>query len=293
MTLLGSMVLGCALSAGLFREDAPAVAAKLLDDKVDVKQREALIAAHPDKTVEIVREIVRGMRGQEAGGKEEYRRIPWIWKTAVAAGRANDGPRIVGLLQAGLPRVDRPLRDWRVVVVGGGVVGGISTSGHWPKRRVNELLKDRPPELTEKWSRAVELAVSKADDEKVHKDTRYDCLRLAAMGDPEKTIPWLKKYLGKEIHPELQQGAIAGLSDIESTAVAPALLAALGNFEKESRDHALLALLRTEGRAKALAEQIEAGKVSKEWFGKEHREKAQKLHDAAVRARLATLIGKA
>lgn len=291
MAVVGGWTIAMAATFGFFQADVAEIAAKLLDEKIDAKQREALIAEHKDKTVEIVREIVRGLRGQEAGGKEEYRRIPWIWRTAVAAGRRNDGKALAGLLQQATPRIDRPLRDWRVVVLGGGVVGGISTSGNWPKRRINELLKEAPPELAEKWNRAVELAIAKADDEKVHKDTRYDCLRLGAMGDPEKTIPWLNKYLGKEVHHELQQGAIAGLSDIESTKVGPTLLAAMGNFEKESRDHALNALLRTDGRAKLLLDEIEAKKIPKSWFGKEQKEKAHGLKDAALRERITKAIG--
>lgn len=287
---LGILALGLSLGFSCLTADVAEVARRLLDDKTPQKDREAIVNENKDQAAELVKFMTDGLKDQPVAGKEEYRRIPWIWRCASGAGKRNDGNQLVQLLEIGLPQMNEPLRDWRVVVCGGGVVGGLSTGGQWPKTRVAELLKGMPPEVAERWNRAVELALAKVDDEKVHKDTRYDCLRLSAMGPEDKVLPLLKKYLAKEIDPELQQGAICGLSDIESDQVAGPILDALIHFQKESRDQALTALLRTESRANALLDRIEGRRARRAWLGAEHLEKLKHHKSEAIRARAAKLL---
>lgn len=274
----------------LFGADVGEIAAKILDAKLSQKDREAIVAQHGDQAAALVKVLADGLKDAPVGGEEEYKRIPWIWRTAVGAGKRNDGKQMTALLEIGLPQKDEPLRDWRVVVCGGGVVGGASTHGLWPKERVAELLKDLPADVAERWTRAVDLATAKADDEKVNKDTRYDCLRLSAMGPKDKAIALLKKYLGKDVDPELQQGAIAGLSDINADDVIAPLLDSLIVLGKESRDHALTALLKTESRANALLDRLESKTIRKAWLGAEHLEKLKHHKSEAIRNRAAKIL---
>jgi putative membrane-bound dehydrogenase-like protein len=267
----------------------PAELAKvILDDQAPQPRRDAAVREAVPQAGAVVRALVADL---PADPKEEYRRIPWVWRVSVAAGKANDAGVLRGLLDAALPDPTGPLRDWQAVVLGGGVVNGLTLGGVWPGPRVAELLKGDDARAA-RWRRAVERSHPMADDPKVPTGTRYDALRLVALDGWEAARPRLAKYLPKDAHPELQQGAVSGLADIDRPEAAALLVQALPDLTAENRALAVGGLVRTPARAGALLDAIEAGPAKAEWVGKDHREGLLKHPDEGVRSRAAKLLGR-
>lgn len=235
------------------------VARRILDDALSDEAREALIAQNPAKAAELVVAMTANIPDD---AKEEYRRIPWIWRVAVACGRRNQPEQILPLLRVSIPKSDLPLRDWQAVVIGGGIINGIGLSGGWPRSRVNEIIRD-DADLKTRWQACILHAVPMADDEKIATGTRYDALRIVAMDDSKPRHEQLIRYLAKGTHDELQMGAISGLSDVESEIVPSALLENLGHFNDENRGLALDALIRTDFRTLKLLDAIADGRVTR------------------------------
>lgn len=234
-------------------------AARILDDSLANEAREALIAKLPAKAAELIVAMTTGMPDD---AREEYRRIPWIWRVAVACGKRNQADQILNVLRISIPAKDQTLRDWQAVVIGGGIINGIGLSGDWPRSRIEAILRDEP-DLKTRWQSCITLAVQMADNEKVPTGTRYDALRIVAMDDAKPRRDQLIKYLAKGIDDELQMGAISGLSDVESDDVPRVLLENLGHFNEENRMLALDALTRTESRSAKLLDALTDGRVKK------------------------------
>jgi hypothetical protein len=232
-----------------------------LESKLD-----ELLAAQPAPAIDrqdATAEIVKLLDGLAVGTPAEYDRIPEIWEHAIAAGKRNDATEVHRLLDLSMPKEDEPLADWQAVVLGGGVINGISQKGLWPKRRLAELVADQP-ELQARWNRTVELASAMADNEAVKTGTRYDGLRILGADDYQKWGPQLVRYLAAGVDDELHMGAVSGLSDMESTEVAAALIEAFPRLNEENRKLAFDALLRTPEREAALQTAVKDGKVSEE-----------------------------
>lgn len=262
------------------------IAQQVLDDNKTRKEREALIGAHPDKAVVLLKEMTRDIR---PGTEEEYRRIPWIWRVTVAAGDRNDTDEIRQLLEVALPELDEPLHDWQAVVLGGGIVNGISRQGTWPAERISEILQ-RDSALQARWRRALELSSTMADDPEVPNPTRYDALRMVAMDSWDRRGSQLVAYLGEGIEDELQMGAISGLADMRSPHVSEALLSGLPNFSERNRNLALDAMLRTEERVETLLNVVAAGKVTATDLGRERIERLRNYENMALRTRARQLL---
>jgi hypothetical protein len=193
-------------------------------------------------------------------GPAEYERIPWIWRIAIAAGKRNQATKIKSILDVSLPKGEEPLRDWQAVVVGGGIVNGLTQAGVWPAERVAEIIGDDAA-MKARWSRALDLSSAMADDVKVHNGTRYDALRMLGALPWDKRGAQLTKYLGKDVNAELQMGAVSGLGDMKHAEAADALIAALPNLTEGNRKLAIEALLRDDARMAALREALKSGKV--------------------------------
>src|SRR5207247_7641743 len=144
------------------------IAQQILDDSRPRAEREALIAQHGDRPAELIAALAAGL-GSDA--KEEYRRIPWIWRVAVAAGKKNDAELIKPILQIGLPQPAAPLADWQAVIIGGGIVNGISQAGGWPHERIAEIIFNDAP-LKARWRQALEQAAEMTHRESVPTATR-------------------------------------------------------------------------------------------------------------------------
>src|SRR5262249_7511006 len=118
----------------------PEIALQILDDKLPREKREALIREHADKSADLIAAMAADLR---VGIQEEYRRIRGVWRVAIAAGRRNDVTELRRILDASLPRHEEALRHWQAVVIGGGIINGISQQGAWPRERLAELVKDK------------------------------------------------------------------------------------------------------------------------------------------------------
>ena len=263
------------------------VAARILDDKLSEDQRTATIAQHPTEAAILVEKMTSGMPNDP---KEEYRRIPWIWRVAVACGKRDEADQIKALLQKSLPHVGQPLRDWQSVVIGGGIINGIGLKGGWPKSRIDEILHG-DAELTKRWKNSLLLAVKMADDERVPTGTRYDALRIIALDDWTLRREQLTKYLAKGIHDELQMGAISGLSDVESKEVPQLLISNLGHFNDENRGLAINALLRTNERSERLLDAIAEARISGKLLNSAQRNLLLESKELSISERSKRILG--
>jgi putative heme-binding domain-containing protein len=262
---------------------APAadLAKQILDDAKPPKERQALIEKDSGKAGELIAALIAGM---PANVKEEYRRIPWVWRVALAAGKRNDAADLKRLFEVALPKVGEPLRHWQAVVIGGGVINGLSQKNVWPKQRISEILGS-DAELLRRWHASRDLAATMADDTTVPPGTRYDALRLIALGSWEKRGPQLVKYLARDANAELQMGAVSGLSDMDAAPVAERLIAALPALRPRNRVLALDALVRMEARTAALLDAVDSGRLNIAIVDDAHRQALRTVANPSLRAR--------
>ena len=224
------------------------IARLILDDNANADERVAAIGTHRTIAVELVRKMVEGL---ENGTPEESRRIPWLWRVSRMAGESGNSKQIRGMIEMALPHEHESLGDWQTVVLGGGVVAGISAAGYWP-RDVIERLIPNDEALRPRWTRSLELAAEKVENELVSHGTRYDALRLVAMAGWESAGQLLLKYLPAVVGDELQMGAINGLSDIDDLNASGALIANLENMGEYNRQQAMAGLLKGPSQTKLL-----------------------------------------
>ncbi len=246
--------------------DVPALAQQILDDKRSEADRKRLIADNPQLTLPLLKALVADMPAGDS--KEEYRRIPWIWRVTVAAGKRNQIEELKPIVDFCVPRRGEPLRDWQAVVLGGGVINGIGLSGGWPDEQIRAIVAGNP-DLIERWAQTLKDAAVMADNQKVFKGTRYDALRILGVDTWNHRGAQLFRYLLKGVDDELQQGAIGGLSDMRSPSVGPALLSGFAHYDAENRGFALKGLLRDRNRIFVLLEAIEAGTIKAADLGSE------------------------
>jgi putative heme-binding domain-containing protein len=267
---------------------AAAIAAQLLDDKLPRDQRQKLAEEHSAQAAELVAAMTADL---PVTLEEEYRRIPWIWRVSVAAGKQNQTDVLRKLLEVSLPKVDQPLADWQAVVIGGGIVNGASIAGAWPRPRIAELIGDDAG-LEARWRRLLPLAAAMADNAKTRPGTRYDALRIISLDDWQTCRPQLLKYLPQTDERDLQMGAVSGLSDIDRPEIAALLLAHVPQYSPGNRKLAIDALLRTANRARALIEALERGEVSLDQLSEDQVRAIRSLDDSALRERAKKLLEK-
>jgi putative membrane-bound dehydrogenase-like protein len=275
-----------ALAAAGAPVDLKAIARQILDDGRSEADRKEIVGRHLDHAAGLVGAMTADLL---AGTPEEYRRIPWIWRVSIGAARQNRTDVLRDLLDVSLPARDQPLRDWQAVVVGGGIINGISQLNLWPRERLAELVKGKPA-LGERWRRLLVQAAEMADNKKTPTGTRYDALRIIPLDDWNLRGSQLKKYLAKGTHDELQMGAISGLSDVDRPEAAQWLLENLGHFSMENRQIAVSALLRTDERAGALIEALEKMRVAPTALSDAQRKALRELKNEKLRARALRLL---
>jgi hypothetical protein len=247
------------------------VAQQLLDDTVPADKRRPLAEANAGRAAEVVAALVAGLPADDPA--EEYRRIPWIWRVSVAAGKKNEAEPLRALLDVSLPKEGEKLRDWQAVVIGGGIVNGISLSGPWPGPRIDELL-GQDEALRRRWQAALTAAAAMADDAKVKTGTRYDALRMIALDPAGPQLKQLTRYL-KDANAELQMGAVSGLGDIDDPQATKLLAATLPDLTPANRTLAIDALLRSEERVKVLRGLLDNGKLAKDSLSATQRQKLE------------------
>lgn len=263
------------------------IARFLLDDGNPQADREKRIADSLDGVSKAIPMMVIGLP-EEPGSPEEYRRIPWIWRVAIAIGKTKDPDRIREVLSASLPGADQRLEHWQAVVLGGGIINGISRSGEFPLPLIEKSIGDNQ-DLKKRWQRSLELSLPMCDELKVPPGTRYDALRMCPLLGWKRSGPVLEKYLKSE-NEELQMGAISGMSDVDDDAVAPLLLADLPNYPMRNRRLALDALVRTEQRCLVLLHAVADKKLSATDLGPERVEKLVKHASEKVRQQAMSLL---
>jgi hypothetical protein len=247
-----------------------AIAAALLDDAHDQKARETLARDASTRATAIVQALVAGLPDNDEA--EEYRRIPWVWRVAVAAGRAKDEAALKSLTDASMPTEGERLRDWQAVVLGGGVVMGLSQAGASPRDVMAPWLAEDARRAA-RWQRSLDLAIAMADDAKVRNGTRYDALRMLAVLPWDRVGAQLTRYLSKDVDPELQMGAIGGLSDLQDDRAADALVRHFPQYTERNRGLAINALLKSDAGRSRLKAAIASGAVQDAWLTPEQRQK--------------------
>jgi hypothetical protein len=203
--------------------------------------------------------VMKLVDGLAVGTPAEYERIPEIWRHAIDAGKRNDAEELRRLLAVSVPEMDQPATHWQVVVVGGGIINGLSQVGVRPGERVRDLLESDAA-LMKRWERLIDLSTTMADDTAVPSGTRYDSLRILGADDFARHGKQLVKYLESD-NGELQMGAVSGLSDMQATEAAEALVAAFGKYNEGNRKLSIEALLRTRERRELLKAAIKQGKI--------------------------------
>jgi putative heme-binding domain-containing protein len=207
--------------------------------------------------------IAKLLDGLAVGAKGEYERIPAIWEQAIAAGKRNELSELIRVLDLCLPAENDRLADWQAVVIGGGLINGVSQAGVWPRERFSQLLEDRP-QLAKRWRNAIDRASEMADNLSTPAGTRYDALRMLGVLDFKQSGEKLLGYLGPKNHQELQMGAVSALGDIDSTASTAALIDAYPKLHRHNRPIAIKALLRSPERSMSLRAAIEGGRIPRE-----------------------------
>src|SRR5262245_48259089 len=102
MTQVGMLAMALVAVTGVDDRKAQAVriASEVLDDQRPMPAREAIIKDHPELSVEMIAAMTDDLT---PGTKEEYRRIPWIWRVAIAAGKRNEAGEVLGIMERALP----------------------------------------------------------------------------------------------------------------------------------------------------------------------------------------------
>ncbi|MFO1094496.1 MAG: hypothetical protein U0992_14505 [Planctomycetaceae bacterium] len=265
--------------------DAKAIAARLLDDSLSQAERKKVVEDHPAISLDLIRVMTDGLES----GKEEYRRIPWIWRVAISAARRNQGTQIRDILVFSLPAKEQPLRDWQAVVIGGGIINGLSQQQVWPRTHIAELLKNDAT-LQARWDRLLVQAADMADDESVFTGTRYDALRILGCGEWEPHGVHLLQYLEEGTNDELQMGAVSALIDIDSPYSTKALSDAFLFLKATNRRLAIAGLLRDSGRCDALLFSIESGRLGSVELNDDQTKSLREHPEAKVRDRAAKVL---
>jgi putative membrane-bound dehydrogenase-like protein len=266
----------------ILRPDGPLKTANLMDlrgiylNPIGVSVDRVLSGDPPPAVDDAAAKISELIDDLPVGTPKEYEVIPAIWELAIAAGRRNERGELLRVIDLALPAEGEPLADWQAVVIGGGVVNGISQAGGWPAPRLAELLKDEP-RLQAAWNRTLLLAAEMAANQHVHTGTRYDALRILGAGKWEVFGLDLSAQLSVEPNPELQMGLVSALSDMEADNAGDALVAALPAVSEKNRELAIQGLLRTPARARVLINAVDQGRVSREWVSGGEVERARMI----------------
>lgn len=246
------------LPEGTAREkpDIAAIAKQILDDKRSDRDRQALVEKHWNQAPELIVAMTTGIPDDT---KEEYRRIPWIWRVAIFATKKNDPVILKRLMDVAMPPLNGKLRDWQAVVIGGGVINGLGLIDLWPHEHVIKLVSEQA--MQARWQWLLQASHVMADNEKVNTGTRYDALRIIALDKADKAIPRLKHYLPAGGNEEMQMGAVSGLVDVPTPEAAKLLADALPHLKGENLELALIGMMRNPERFTFVLDQIDAGKV--------------------------------
>ncbi|MEI7699102.1 MAG: neutral/alkaline non-lysosomal ceramidase N-terminal domain-containing protein [Planctomycetia bacterium] len=259
---------GVPLAKGMVEQNSPSstspktpeqIAGFILNEKIPQSLREAAVTQNLDKAANLLPLMVAGLP-DAPGSAEEYRRIPWIWRVAIAVGKEGDAARIQQVLQASLPGPEQRLQHWQAVVIGGGLINGLSLSNRWPHIDLDAIISSHP-DISSAWAAALQQAATMAEAENIPPGTRYDALRMIALLEWQQATPLLAKHLNADSHPELQMGAVSGLSDIPAPEAYTLLIASYQNLTDANQALAVMALTRSPQRCMDTLTAIAQGRL--------------------------------
>lgn len=224
------------------------------------------------------------------GTEDEYREIPAIWRVAIDAGKRDNADELRAILDFSLPNPGEPLRDWQAVVIGGGVINGVSQAGPWPAERITQILNGHDS-LQRRWENSLNLAEVMADDEAVKPGTRYDALRMIALRPFPEAEPQLRKYLHPDQPRDLQQGSVSGLADAPTPEAALLLHNALPWLSEPLKKFAMEGILKPHEGECLLLQAITAGHLPAKDMNPAIRAALLEHADPAVRSEAERVLG--
>lgn len=251
--------------------------------------KESAAEARHASAEQTARRITALVAEVEVGTADEYRKIPDIWRQAIATGKRNQEAELMAVLKRSLPEKSGPLRDWQAVVIGGGIINGLTQAGVWPAARIEKLIGG-DEELETRWRHSLQAAVRMADDEQVKSGTRYDALRMVALLPWNECGPQLAKYARKGVNAELQQGAVSGLGDVPDKRAAAMLISALPGLTAGNQKFAAEALVRSNERIDALLTAVEQKKLSASLIPASVKKLLREIEDRNVNERAQRLL---
>lgn len=200
--------------------------------------------------------------------EEEYRRIPWIWRLAINATKQGNAEQQRALLMLSLPERDKPLAHWQAVVLGGGLINGLSQLGENPTEQIQKLLKTNAGsgEDQQRFARTIELAVKMVDDQSVPSGTRYDALRILGASDWNSHAEQLVRYLASDTDEELQMGAVSATADLANEAATKTLIQSLAKISPDNRNLALEMLLSRQPQRGLLKKSVSDNTIPRQWL---------------------------
>jgi hypothetical protein len=200
--------------------------------------------------------------------EEEYRRIPWIWRLAINATKQGNAEQQRALLMLSLPERDKPLAHWQAVVLGGGLINGLSQLGENPTEQIQKLLMANAGsgEDQQRFARTIELAVKMVDDQSVPSGTRYDALRILGASDWNSHAEQLVRYLASDTDEELQMGAVSATADLANEAATKTLIQSLAKISPDNRNLALEMLLSRQPQRGLLKKSVSDSTIPRQWL---------------------------
>lgn len=234
----------------------------ILDEQASDQERTEAINQHPELAADIITAMVSDL---EPGTQQESSRIPWIWKVAVNVVEQDDPELIARVLDVSLPQDNEPLAPWQAVVVGGGIVNGLSQQGAWPADKINEIVAEDAL-LQQRWERAIRLSSGLIEDRSYPAGTRYDALRIVAMQPWQNGGPTLTAMMQSNVEPELQLGAVSGAIDSPHPESGRVLIQSMDALTPANRQLAIGGLFRTRQRVRLLRNALRERRISANWL---------------------------
>jgi hypothetical protein len=249
--------------------DAISIARQILDEA----SHEDLKSKLADDSVPYAAAVITALtQDLPANDRDEtYRRIPWIWRIAIKAAKQNQPAQLRELLLLCLPSEEQSLTDWQAVVLGGGLINGLSQLGRTPADEIAELLDspNNPQDTRGRWERTIKLAAEMANNSQVPSGTRYDALRVLGAADWRQFGDVLKRYLEPGTDDELQMGAANALADLTEPAATKTLVRALPGLTEDNRNLAISILAARSPQKKFLRDAVIANEVPRIWLTSE------------------------
>ena len=224
----------------------------LREPKADL-ERFAVIEKNPELAVDVLTILVTSVKS--ASGEQTDKLVDTMWRIALLIGQQNNAGQVLRVLDVVLPQSADAIADWQIVVMGSGIIEGISKQTDWPKRRIDEILKEDKL-LLKNWKKCLQKAGRKASDASNSTRIRYDALRIVAFDRWDNVEPLLREFTAKRANKELQTAAVKALAIIEDIESAKLLISEIKSLKPRDQKLAIDALVKTSERIELLLTKI-------------------------------------